>query len=82
MTTKIKIRPNLYRDAVDFSDAVVELKTRNLERVTPYDSYQTAERKRRVLADAEAEARELAHEIWADYWERMEDRFERGLYDD
>jgi hypothetical protein len=78
----IRIRPSLYRDERAFTDAVVELKTRHLERVTPYDSYTTACAKRTALADATADAIELAREIWLDWLERIEDRFERGLYDD
>jgi hypothetical protein len=80
--TTVRIRPSLYRDEESFIDAVVELKTRHLERVTPYDSYRTALRKRRAIAEAAADARELAREIWMDWLERLEDRFERGLYDD
>jgi hypothetical protein len=78
----MRIKPSLYRDEESFTDAVVELKTRHLERVTPYDSYQTALRKRRAIAEAVDDARDLAREIWLDYLERCEDRFERGLYDD
>jgi hypothetical protein len=78
----ITIRPSLYRDEEAFTDAVVELKTRHLERVSPYDSYRTALRKCRAIADAESDARELAREIWLDWMERIADRFERGLYED
>jgi hypothetical protein len=78
----IRIRPSLYRDEEAFTEAVVELKTRHLERVSPYDSYRTAQRKSRAIAVAAAEARALAREIWMDWLERIEDRFERGLYED
>jgi hypothetical protein len=78
----MKIKPGLYRDEVAFTDAVIAIRTRNLERPTYYDSYTIARAKSIALAEATAEAIEIAREIWLDWLERCEDRFERGLYDD
>jgi hypothetical protein len=79
---KITIKPSLYRDEEAFTDAVIAIRTRNLEKPTYYDSYMTARAKQIALAKATAEAIEIAREIWLDWLERCEDRFERGLYDD
>jgi hypothetical protein len=79
---KITIKPGLYRDEEAFTDAVIAIRTRNLEKPTYYDSYMIARAKRIALAEATAEAVELAREIWINWLERCEDRFECGLYDD
>jgi hypothetical protein len=77
MTRKPHPRQFTFED--DFVSARMDFAAAQLERVTPYDGYMTAERKRALIAEARDDARNNAREDWEYFLEHMTEAYERGV---
>lgn len=77
MTRKPHPRQFTYED--DFVVARMDFATAQLEKITTYDGYMTAARKREVIAQAREDASEVAREDWDASLEYMVETYDRGV---
>lgn len=73
------IHPRNFTHEEDFVAARMDAAAAALPRVTDYDDFTTATRKRAAIAQAREDAREDARDDYAAWLEHVSERYDRGI---